>query len=156
MAKELFDIERVRKNWVLPHQEAEESPPPAPPEEIRPPEESRAQEAFGALEAFRPLEEARPPEEPRPSAGPAQVRRPASEDPLGDARALLKQLEERCVVRFPAQRDTLGVFFREAHEHLEAQQRGSTEEAEAAPLVAVQATLDRLEELLEVFSLGYG
>ncbi len=126
MADDLFDIERLRKKW-----------------------EPRQEEAAPIV--HRAL---------------AQVG--AARNPLKEAREVLARMEALAVLRFPAQRTALGAFFREARELLEAHQRGldaratkaapAPEEAPAgepppAPLVTLQATLDRLEELLEVFAL---
>jgi hypothetical protein len=127
MADDLFDIERLRKKW-----------------------EPRQEEAAPVV--HRAL---------------AQVG--VARNPLREAREVLARMEALTVLRFPAQRVALGAFFREARELLEAHQRGlearATQAAPApaeqapagepppAPLVTLQATLDRLEELLEVFAL---
>ncbi|XXF80702.1 hypothetical protein P2318_13390 [Myxococcaceae bacterium GXIMD 01537] len=83
-------------------------------------------------------------------------------NPLEDARAVLARLEALAHVRFPTQRRALDAFFGEARELLEAHRRAveappgqaPAEDAPADPLVSLQVTLDKLEELLEVFTLG--
>jgi hypothetical protein len=103
MSDKLFDIARLRKNWLL---SAEETAPAREEEECAPPE------------------------------------------PLEQAREALAQLKQLAAQRFPTQRGTLDAFFREVDAHLEPPQPGPE------ALLAAQATLEKLEELLEVFALG--
>lgn len=107
MADELFDTERLRRNWA-------------------------------------PL-----PEELAPGPHPVLEGVGAAEDPLRQAHEVLERLERLAGLRFPTRRETLAPFFREARELLAAQ----LERPQVEPLLAAQATLDRLEELLEVFTL---
>lgn len=129
MSDDLFDIERLRKNWASL------------------PEEEPVAELPGVLRRVGIA----PPE------------------PLQRARELLERMRQLAGHRFPDQRDTLEAFFHEAQALLEAYQRQGPiapvnpdtppqeappdEAPRAEPLVAVESTLDRLEELLEVFTL---
>jgi hypothetical protein len=138
MSDYLFDIERLRKNW-------------------------------------EPRQEERPPVVHRVLA---QVE--ATQGPFRNANELLARIAMLTMLRFPGHRTALGSFFHEARELLETYQRTSdkpaapplvegsalqppeaedaeapsTEETPTDPLVALRSTLDQLEVLFEVFSLG--
>jgi hypothetical protein len=69
--------------------------------------------------------------------------------PLQEARELLSRLEALVLLRFPSQRDALQSFFLEARTQMAEPQQTLS----APAFAAVQAALNGLEELLEVFAL---
>ena len=90
------------------------------------------------------------PEDTAQVVHPVLARVEASANPLQEAHEVLERMRVLALTCFPEQRGPLESFFDEARGLLEAHQRGETQDK---PLAALGVTLNRLEDLLEVFIL---
>jgi hypothetical protein len=101
------------------------------------------------IERLRKLWE-RGPEEAAPAVHPVLAGVEAAGNPAQEAGEALERMRVLALACVPEQLDALESFFVEARGLLEAHRHGETQ---GKPLEALKVTLNRLEDLLEVFLL---